>query len=212
MMWVAPKSWPSNSSEYGTSSSPMKQAARTAKACSESSILMASLVVTVSPPIDNAIVLISLPSLIRSTLGPFRMRIGRSPLHRILQDARHLQAVLRPVQHHGIGEHGRHGLLVDIEVADERAILVVGEMEDPVVDLAEAHALEDRPQAVLRMQVGLAVALLAAEFARPVDEGNEQAERAVALQDDGAFELDGHDWTIGHRRRLVFGHHARPPR
>jgi hypothetical protein len=39
----------------------MKQAARTAKACSESSILMASLVVTVSPPIDNAIVLISLP-------------------------------------------------------------------------------------------------------------------------------------------------------
>ena len=59
-MWVAPKSWPSNSSEYGTSSSPMKQAARTAKACSESSILMASLVVTVSPPIDNAMVFISL--------------------------------------------------------------------------------------------------------------------------------------------------------
>src|SRR5215212_10084903 len=124
------------------------------------------------------------------------------------------------------------------------------------------------------MQVGLAVTLLAAELARPVDEWNEQAERAVALQDDGALELgergepadahgrrglavdiqhevargvvvtvellpiravllaneygspqhvalhqlvrcrrelDRHDWTIGHRRRLRFGH-ARPPR
>ena len=43
------------------SSSPMKHAARTAKACNESSILMASLIVTASPPIDNAIVLMSLP-------------------------------------------------------------------------------------------------------------------------------------------------------
>src|SRR5215208_8191144 len=122
MMWVAPKSWPSNSSEYGTSSSPMKQAARTAKACSESSILMASLVVTVSPPIDNAMVFISLSPLIRATFGPFRMRIGRSSLHRILQDARHLEAILRPVQHHGIGGHGRHGPLVDFQVAVERAV------------------------------------------------------------------------------------------
>src|SRR4029450_10308261 len=187
MMWVAPKSWPSNSSEYGTSSSPMKQAARTAKACSESSILMASLVVTVSPPIDNAMVLISLPLLIRATLGPFRMRIGRTPLHRVFQDARHVQAILRPVQDHRVGEHGRHGFLIDIEVADERAILVIGEMEDAVVDLAEAHALEDRPQPVLRMQVRLVITLLAAELARPVDEGNEQAERTVTLQDDGAL-------------------------
>src|SRR5215470_5521632 len=106
MMWVAPKSWPSNSSEYGTSSSPMKQAARTAKACSESSILMASLVVIASPPIDNAIALISLPPSVRATLGPLRVRVGRPSDHRILQDAGHIQAVLRSVQHHGVAEHG----------------------------------------------------------------------------------------------------------
>src|ERR1700722_7136896 len=122
MMWVAPKSWPSNSSENGTSSSPMKQAARTAKACSESSIFIASLVVTGSPPIDCATVLmfgplvrpfgrrsVRRPSVRGPRRGPVRVRGARPPVHRLLQDARPVELVLGPVQDHGIAVDGRHG-------------------------------------------------------------------------------------------------------
>ena len=60
-MWVALKSWPSNSSVYGTSSSPMKQAARTANACNESSIFVAVRVVTGTPSIEAEIVVMVIP-------------------------------------------------------------------------------------------------------------------------------------------------------
>src|SRR6516162_719136 len=126
MTWVAPKSWPSNSSENGTSSSPMKQAARTAKACSESSIFIASLVVTGSPPIDRAIALIFWsPSILGATLGPFRVRIARPSLHRLLQDAGFVELVFRPVQHHRVGVD-RRAVITDSKVADEGTILVIG--------------------------------------------------------------------------------------
>src|SRR5471032_748792 len=201
MMWVAPKSWPSNSSENGTSSSPMKQAARTAKACSESSIFIASLVVTGSPPIDCATVLMfgSLVRPFKSPVacrsiggprrGPVRVRIARPAIHRLLEDARPVELVLGPVQDHRIAVDARHGLLVDLEVGDEGAVFMVGEVEDPVVELLEAAALHDLPQAVLRMQVDLGVALLARELLGPLAKRHEQAHRAVALQDDGALEL-----------------------
>src|SRR6266849_3372698 len=127
-MWVAPKSWPSNSSENGTSSSPMKHAARTAKACSESSIFMASLVVTGSPPIDCATVLMFGPlvrpfnsplncqSICSPRRGQVRVRIARPAIHRLLQDARPVELVLGPVEHHRIAVDARHGLRVDLEV------------------------------------------------------------------------------------------------
>ena len=69
------------------------------------------------------------------------------------------------------------------------AQVMVGEMERGFVDLVEALALEDLPQALLAVQVGLRVTLFGGELARPFDEGNKQAERAVAFQDDRPFEL-----------------------
>ena len=47
------------------------------------------------------------PPSIRATFHPLRMRIGRAPIHRLFQNARHVEPVFRPVQHHGIGEDGR---------------------------------------------------------------------------------------------------------
>src|SRR5690242_15038699 len=190
MTWVAPKSWPSNSSENGTSSSPMKQAARTANACNESSIFMASRVVTGTPSIACTPVRMNNSpfSLMMTPVGPFRVRIGRSPFHGLLQNACLVELVFRPVQHHRIGvDRGR--VLRDVEVGGERAVLVIGEVERGFVDLAEALALEDLPQALLAVEVGLRVTLLGGELARPFDEGNKQAERAVAFQDDRPFEL-----------------------
>ncbi len=66
---------------------------------------------------------------------------------------------------------------------------MIREVEGFVVDPAEAVFFEDLPQALLPMQVGLGIALLAAELLGPFDERNEQAQRAVALQDDGALKL-----------------------
>src|SRR6201995_5154026 len=113
-MWVAPKSWPSNSSEYATSSSPMKQAARTAKACMESSIFIASLVVTASPAIDCFTVDMADP-LIRAALGPAGAWLGGATLRRLFEDAWCIELVFGPVQHQRVGVHG--GRVRRIEVA-----------------------------------------------------------------------------------------------
>jgi len=54
-----------------------------------------------------------------------------------------------------------------------------------LVDLVEAVFLEDPPQPLLAVQIGLGIALLATEVLGPFDERNEQAERLrVALQAD----------------------------
>src|SRR5581483_10556399 len=138
----------------------MKQAARTANACSESSIFMASRVVTGTPSIACTPVRMTIPlALVMTTLGPFRMRIGRAALHGLLQDARAVELIFRPIQHHRVAVD-RRGVLRHVEIGGEGAVLVVGEVEGRLVDLAEPLALEDLPQPLLAMQVGLRVALL----------------------------------------------------
>src|SRR6266850_4138086 len=102
----------------------MKQAARTANACSESSIRMASLVVTASPSIDCAIVLMSLLSI--GTSVEVHVRVGGSALRRLLEDALDIQAVLRPIDDHRRGRQ-RHGVLRRIEVAIYSVVFVIGE-------------------------------------------------------------------------------------
>src|SRR5690242_16194957 len=99
----------------------MKQAARTAKACIESSIFMASLVVTGSPSIDRVTALISCPPSnscsVRPALGPFGMRIGRPPFDGPFQNAGHFELILRPVQDQRIGMHGRRlGMRREVDV------------------------------------------------------------------------------------------------
>src|SRR5690242_2239067 len=168
----------------------MKQAARTANACNESSIFMASRVVTGTPSIAcTPVRMTNSPfSLMMTTLGPFRVRIGRSSFHGLLQDTRPVELVFRPVQHHRIGvDRGR--VLRDVEIGGERAVLVIGALARGSADLAEALALEGLPQPLLAVQVGLRVTLVGGELARPFDEGNKQPERAVAFQDHRPVEL-----------------------
>src|SRR5205085_948933 len=87
-----------------------------------------------------------------------------------------------------IGEDGR-AIVAHLKLADEGAVLVVREMEGLVVDPMEAVLLENLPQPLLAVQIGPGIALLAAKLLGPFDERNEQAHRAVALQDDRALEL-----------------------
>src|SRR3954469_3789401 len=123
----------------------MKQAARTAKACNESSIFIASRVVTGVPSIDCAMVLMSTaPSVWTTLFCPARVWVGRPPLHRLFQDARPVELVFRTVQHHRIGVDRRR-ILADREIAGEGAVFMIREMERRLVDLAEALLLENLP-------------------------------------------------------------------
>src|SRR6266446_6946232 len=186
MMWVAPKSWPSNSSEYGTSSSPMKQAARTANACSESSIRMASLVVTASPSIDCGRVLMSLLSI--GTSVEVDVRVGDAARRRLLEDALGIQAILGPVDDHRRGRQ-RHGVLRRIEVAIDRVVFVIGEVEHPVVDATEAFLLHHRQVPLLQMHVDAGVSLAPRELLAPGIDRVMDAEAAITPQHDAALEL-----------------------
>src|SRR5579872_5938504 len=188
MTWVAPKSWPSNSSLKGTSSSPMKQAARMANACSESSIFMASLVVTGSPAIERAIVDMAIPSSVRATLDVRHVRVGCPPRSGLFQDALLVEAVFRPIDNHRIGFEANL-ILARRQLAVDRVVLVIGEFEDAVVDPAEAFLFHHRHVPLLQVHIGLSVALALGVALGPSIDLVMDTEPAVALQHHAALEL-----------------------
>src|SRR4029453_14403812 len=119
------------------SSSPMKQAARTAKAWSESSILMASRVVTGWPSIEGASIegegeLMTTPLSIDAAFAARCVRIGRPALPRFFQDPLDVEAILGPVDHHRRRLEGDR-VVGRLEIAGYRVVFVVGEGEDLVV-------------------------------------------------------------------------------
>src|SRR5437762_832211 len=144
------------------SSSPMNVAALTAKACSDSSMRAASLVVTGSPLMVRDVLLMESLS-VRSTLDMRHVRIGGSARCGFLQNPLFVQTILRSVDDH---RHGLepHGVLRRHEIAIDRIILVVGEIEDAVVDPAEAFLLHHRKMPLLEMDIGLGVALASGEL------------------------------------------------
>src|SRR3984893_9756550 len=162
----------------------MKQAARTAKACNESSILIASLVVTASPPIDCATVLMLLLS-IGASFDARCVRIGSAARRRLLEDTLDIHAVFRPIDDHG-QDVELHGAFNRHEIAIDRVIFVVGEVEDPVVDATEALLLHHRHVSLLQMQIDPGVSLAPGELLAPGVDFMVDAETAIAPQHDTA--------------------------
>src|SRR5262249_5242393 len=116
------------------------------------------------------------------------MWVGGAARRRLLEHALLVQAILRPVHDHG------HGLNVDripgwLEVAVDRVVLVVGEVEGPVVDAAETFPLHHLEMPLLQMDVGLGVALATGELLAPGVDLMVDAEPAIATQHDAALEL-----------------------
>src|SRR5689334_2928086 len=81
----------------------------------------------------------------------FRMRVRRCTLHRPFKNAGSVKLVFRPIEHHRIGADGRAARLIDLEIANERGVLVIGKMEHGVVELAVTTALHELPQPMLGM-------------------------------------------------------------
>src|SRR5262245_40307497 len=164
----------------------MKVAARTAKACSESSMRMASRVVTASPSIDLGVLFISSLS-VRAPFGR-NMRVGGATQRRLFEDALLVQAILRPVHDHRHGCH-RHRILRRLKITVDGIVLMVGEVEGAIVDPTEAFPLHHGKVALLQMDVGLGVALATRELLAPGVDLVMDAKPAEAAQHHAALEL-----------------------
>src|SRR5260370_33449806 len=116
------------------------------------------------------------------------MRVGSATRCRLLENALDTHAIFRPVDDHGRAIE-RHGAFDRREIAIDRVIFVVGEIEDPVVDAAEAFLLHHRHVPLLKMQVSPGASLSPGELLETRIDFVMDATAAITTNHEATLEL-----------------------